>query len=67
VEPEACLYLQDRAAHYLWSQGQYRQAQALHRQTLAARRRLLGDEHPNTRWSMTKLASLRQELERLQP
>jgi hypothetical protein len=36
----------------------------LHEQALAARRRSLGDNHPNTRWSMTNLASLRRELER---
>ena len=56
VEPEACLYLQDRAAHYLWSRGQYRQAQTLHHQTLTARQRVLGTDHPNTLQSLYALA-----------
>ena len=62
VEPEVWLRLQGEAATYLWSRGQYRQASALNEQTLAARRRLLGDDHPDTLNSMNNLAATRRAL-----
>jgi tetratricopeptide repeat protein len=65
VEPEAWLRLQAEAATYLWSRGQYRQAIALDEQTLTARRRLLGDDHPDTLNSTNNLATARRELKEL--
>ena len=66
VESEGWLYLQDRAAMYLRSRGQYRQAQTLLEQSLAGRRRVLGQDHPNTLQSMNNLAVARRNLGNLQ-
>ena len=65
VEPETCLWLLNKAAMYLWSRGQYRQAHTLIEQTLTSRRRVLGDDHPNTLSSMDNLATVRRKLEEL--
>jgi tetratricopeptide (TPR) repeat protein len=59
VEPDACLWLQNQAAVYLWSRGQYRQALMLLERALAVRRRVLGDDHPDTLLSMNNLAVTR--------
>ena len=40
------------------AQGKYPQAEALHRQTLAIRRRVLGPEHADTLASMNNLADI---------
>jgi tetratricopeptide (TPR) repeat protein len=62
VEAEATAELCSRAGFYLWSRGQYRQALALEEQALAARRRVLGDEHPDTLTAMNNLAATRRAL-----
>jgi hypothetical protein len=62
VEPEAWLRLRAEVATYLSSRGQYRQAIAMQEQTLAARRRVLGNDHPDTLNSMNNLAAVRREL-----
>ncbi|HSO55527.1 MAG TPA: tetratricopeptide repeat protein [Actinomycetes bacterium] len=59
------LRLQTEAATYLWSRGEYRQALTLDEQALAARRWVLGDDHPNTLTSMNNLAAVRRELDEL--
>jgi hypothetical protein len=66
VEPEVWLRLQAEAATYLWSRGQYRQAIALDEQTLGVRRRVLGDDHPDTLMSMNNLAEARRAIGDLQ-
>jgi hypothetical protein len=38
-------------------------ARDLHEQTLAARRRVLGEDHPDTLISMNNLAAVRRQLE----
>jgi TIR domain/Tetratricopeptide repeat/NB-ARC domain len=62
VEAEATAELCSRAGLYLWSRGQYRQALPLGEQALAARRRVLGDDHPDTLYSMNNLAQTRHAL-----
>jgi tetratricopeptide (TPR) repeat protein len=62
VEREACLWLLNKAAMYLWSRGQYRQAHTLIEQALAGRRRLLGDDHPDTLQSTNNLALTRRSV-----
>jgi hypothetical protein len=66
VEHEACLWLLNKAAMYLWSRGQYRQAHTLIEQTVAGRRQVLGDDHPDTLQSMNNLALTRRALGDLQ-
>lgn len=50
------------AGFYLWARGQYRQALPLEEQALAARRRVLGEDHPDTLGSMHNLAETRRDL-----
>ena len=59
VEPEAWLFLQQQASVYLRRRGQYGQAADLQVQVLAARRQMLGDDHPDTLTSMDNLAETR--------
>ena len=40
----------------LWNQGKYTEAETLHRQTLEIRRRVLGNEHRHTFWSINGLS-----------
>ncbi|KAF2818040.1 hypothetical protein CC86DRAFT_310088, partial [Ophiobolus disseminans] len=40
------------------SQGKYKEAEAMHRQTLALKEKVLGPEHPDTLTSMNNLASV---------
>ena len=56
VESELWLWLLGESATYLWRRGQYRQALALDEQALAGRRRVLGEDHPDTLQSMNNLA-----------
>ncbi len=42
----------------LEGQGKAAEAEALHRQALAAKRRVLGDEHPNTLVSINRLGAV---------
>jgi tetratricopeptide (TPR) repeat protein len=44
-------------ANALDSQGKHVEAETIHREVLAVRRRVLGPEHPNTLWIAEKLAS----------
>jgi tetratricopeptide (TPR) repeat protein len=66
VEQEACLWLLNKAAMYLWSRGQYRQAHTLIEQTLAGRREVLGNDHPDTLQSLNNLALTRRSVGDLQ-
>jgi tetratricopeptide (TPR) repeat protein len=66
VELEACLLLLSEAGLYLRSRGQYQPACKLHEQALAGRRRVLGDDHPDTLSSMNNLAVDRRILGDLQ-
>jgi tetratricopeptide (TPR) repeat protein len=66
VGGEEGLWLLHQAALYLGSRGQYRQALTLNEQVLTGRRRLLGDDHPQTLASMNNLAETRRELGDLQ-
>jgi hypothetical protein len=59
VEPEAWLVLQHHASVYLRRRGQYGQAADLQVQVLAARRQMLGDDHPATLTAMGTLAETR--------
>ena len=45
--------------------GNLQRAVELHEQTLTIRRRVLGDDHPDTQASMNKLAELHRELDEL--
>jgi tetratricopeptide (TPR) repeat protein len=45
-------------ASLLESQGKYDEAEPLHRQTLALRKKILGPEHPSTLISINNLALL---------
>ena len=65
VESVAWLWLLHQAALYLYGRGQYRQALTLQEQVLARRRRMLGDEHPDTLLSLNNLAAIRRELSEL--
>jgi hypothetical protein len=56
VESEQTLWLLAASAHYLWRRGQYPQAVTLQEEALAGRRRVLGDDHPDTLLSMSNLA-----------
>jgi tetratricopeptide (TPR) repeat protein len=56
MEPKRCPSLLSQAATYLWSRGQYRQALPLNEQALAGLRQLLGEDHPDTLWSVHSLA-----------
>jgi tetratricopeptide (TPR) repeat protein len=62
VELEACLFLLNEAGVYLRSRGQYQLARELHEQALAGRRRVLGNDQPNTLNSMNNLAVDRRAL-----
>jgi tetratricopeptide (TPR) repeat protein len=62
VETPTWLSLLRRATMYLWSRGQYRQSLPLDVEILAGYRRLLGDDHPDTLWSMNNLAVTRRDL-----
>jgi tetratricopeptide (TPR) repeat protein len=62
VEATAWLWLLHQAAVYMRSRGQYRQALPLHEQAAAVRRRVLGDDHPDTLISMSNLALARRAL-----
>ena len=66
VEPEATALLLNEAAVYLSSRGQYQQALTLQEQALDGRRRVLGDDHPDTLSSMNDLAETRRNLGDLQ-
>jgi tetratricopeptide (TPR) repeat protein len=66
VEPEAWPWLLHKSAVYLSSRGQYRQALPHHKRALTGRRRLLGDEHPDTLESMNDMAETLRELGELQ-
>ena len=66
VESERWLWLLAQSGSYLWSRGQYGQALTLEEQVLAIRRRVLGDDHPNTLTSMNNLAETRRALGDLQ-
>jgi tetratricopeptide (TPR) repeat protein len=59
VESERWLSLLAYSAIYLWSRGQYGQALTLQEQTLAGRRRVRGEDHPDTLTSMSHLAMTR--------
>lgn len=45
-------------AGVLNGQGKYKEADAMHRQTLALREKVLGKKHPDTLMSMNNLASV---------
>jgi hypothetical protein len=45
-------------ASVLDNQGKYEEAEAINRQTLAQKERVLGPEHPDTLASMARLARL---------
>jgi hypothetical protein len=62
VEPAVWLWLLHQAAAYQRSRGQYRQALTLHTQALEGRRRVLGDDHPDTLQSMNNVAELRRKV-----
>jgi len=62
VEPEAWLWLLSQTARYLRSRGQHRFALELDEQALAGRRRVLGEDHPDTLTSMNNLAETRRAL-----
>jgi hypothetical protein len=49
--------LHSNLANSLWGLGEYRQARALDEDTLARRRRVLGDDHPDTLASASNLAN----------
>jgi tetratricopeptide (TPR) repeat protein len=66
VEPQTRTWLLNKAAYYLWSRGQYRQARELLERSLTVRRRVLGDDHPDTLSSMNSLAATRRSLGDLQ-
>jgi tetratricopeptide (TPR) repeat protein len=66
VEPEGGLWLLAEAGYYLWSRGQYRQALALEERALAARKRVLGEDHPDTLSSMNNLAETLRDLGELE-
>jgi hypothetical protein len=66
VEPEAWLVLLHHAGVYLRRRGQYGQAADLQVQVLAARRQMLGDDHPITLTSMDSLAETRRVRAELQ-
>ena len=51
VESERWLWLLAQSATYLWSRGQHQQALTLEEQTLTTYRRVLGENHPDTRAS----------------
>jgi serine/threonine protein kinase len=53
--PETLDSMHDVASAF-FAQGRYSEAEALHRQVLEARRRVLGEEHPSTFESMRSLA-----------
>jgi serine/threonine protein kinase/Tfp pilus assembly protein PilF len=53
--PETLDSMHDVASAF-FAQGRYSEAEALHRQVLEARRRVLGEEHPSTLESMRSLA-----------
>jgi Tetratricopeptide repeat/NB-ARC domain len=52
VELEVTARLCSKAGLYLWDRGQFRQTTPLQEQALAIRRRVLGDDHPDTLTSM---------------
>jgi hypothetical protein len=56
VELKACFGLLHNMGMYLRSRGQNRQALTLDEQAVAGRRRILGDDHPDTLVSMNSLA-----------
>jgi tetratricopeptide (TPR) repeat protein len=62
VEAETTASLRSAAGWYLWSRGQYRQALALEEQALAARRRVLGEDHPDTLDAINNLGQTRRDL-----
>jgi tetratricopeptide (TPR) repeat protein len=62
VEATAWLWLLHQMAVFMRSRGQYRQALPLHEQAVAGRRRVLGDDHPDTLISMSNLALARRAL-----
>jgi tetratricopeptide (TPR) repeat protein len=66
VEPEAWPWLLHKSALYLSSRGEYRQALPHHKRALTGRRRLLGDDHPDTLESMNDMAEVLRELGELQ-
>jgi tetratricopeptide (TPR) repeat protein len=66
VEPVAWLWLLHQAAVYLRSRGQYRQAVTLQAEALAGRRRLFGEDHPDTLASLHSLAVVNRNLRDLQ-
>jgi tetratricopeptide (TPR) repeat protein len=45
-------------AQYLRSRGRYREAEMLYARGLANREKLLGPEHPDTLWTVNKLAMI---------
>jgi TIR domain-containing protein/tetratricopeptide repeat protein/NB-ARC domain-containing protein len=62
LESEQWPQLSSQSTTYLWRRGQYRQALASNEQALAACRRVLGDDHPDTLRLMNNLAALRNAL-----
>src|SRR6266508_590527 len=65
-ELEACFFLLNEAGVYLRSRGQYQLARELHEQALVGRRRVLGDDHPDTLSTMNNLAVTQRALSDLQ-
>jgi tetratricopeptide (TPR) repeat protein len=66
VERVVWLWLLHQAAAYLAVRGQHRQAVTLFEQALAGRRRVLGDDHPDTLATMNGLGWSRRHLGNLQ-
>jgi tetratricopeptide (TPR) repeat protein len=66
VESRTWPWLLTQSARYAWQRGQYPQAVTLLEQALAGRRRVLGDDHPDTLESMNNLATTRRSLGDLQ-
>jgi tetratricopeptide (TPR) repeat protein len=66
VELVAWLWLLHQAGVYLASRGQHRQALTLLDQALAGRRRVLGDNHPDTMTTKNSLGESRRHLGNLQ-
>jgi hypothetical protein len=62
VETTAWLRLLDQAGLYLWSRGRYRQALTLQEEALSGFRRPLGDDHPDTLYSIHNLAQIQRDL-----
>jgi len=56
VELAGWTSLYNRAAHYLWSRGRHQEAVTLLKEILVTRRRVLGDDHPDTLNVMNNLA-----------